>query len=58
MVYAQNRNFDARNSWLFSDTNGSPNLSQKIKSSIDPQEKKKELVVDFAIPADYIVKMK
>ena len=49
---------DTQNSQGFLDTNGSSNLSQTVRPC-DSQEKKGTCrIVDFAVPADYRIKMK
>ena len=42
------------------DTNGSPNFGQKTRPYNNQQKKKKRTgkIVDFAVPADYKIKLK
>ena len=64
MVYAQLMicpgKWDAQSSLRFLDTNRSPNLGQKIRLSASQKEKKMKTcrIEDFAVPADYRVKLK
>ena len=74
MLYAQPRirprKLGAQNSLEFWDTNGSPNLGQTTRPTDSQQTKKKKKekkkekkkrtcrIVDFAVPADQMVKLK